>query len=210
MQYDTITQRFDLMMDRNEVDLKQYESLPPNLPEPLDDGGARHLEGMYVPEIALTAHTGERVQLGKLTGVTFLYFYPMTGQPGVALPTGWDEIPGARGCTPQACQIRNSFNVINGFQCRVLGVSTQSSSYQREVAQRLHLPYLLLSDEEFQLTRALQLPTFEVDGKRLIKRLSLLLEGNWIAKAFYPVFPPNRSVDAVIQWLRTRSVESNI
>jgi peroxiredoxin len=177
-------------------------SLPANLPVPTDDGGAAHLLGMTVPEIRLPSTLGQPVDLRSVAGLLVLYFYPMTGRPGVPLPNGWEQIPGARGCTPQSCSFRDHYRELQERGASVLGVSTQTTAYQQEAVARLHLPFALLSDGAFQLTKALSLPTFEVEGKRLIKRLTLIIENRTIVKVFYPVFPPDRNADGVIQWLK--------
>jgi peroxiredoxin len=177
--------------------------LPVNLPMPQDDGAARHLVGFRLPDIALTATDGAPVNLSKLKGRTVVYVYPRTGRPGQALPTGWDAIPGARGCTPQSCGFRDHFAELKQLGVNALyGLSTQDNAYQREVAERLHLPFAILSDAEFQLTRAMQLPTFTVDGMTLVKRMAWLIDDGVVAHVFYPVFPPDRSADEVIGWLR--------
>lgn len=147
------------------------------------------------------------VALSNLTAPrTILYCYPMTGVPGKPLPEGWDEIPGARGCTPQACSFRDHHSEVSELKAEVFGVSTQTTEYQDEVVNRLHLPFELLSDAEFKLCNALRLPTFEVNGMRLMKRLTLIIRGARIEHVFYPVFPPNESADQVITWLRANPI----
>jgi peroxiredoxin len=177
--------------------------LPADLPAPVDDGGARHLVGMAWPEIALPATDGGAVNLSGARGRTIVYAYPRTGRPGQALPTGWDAIPGARGCTPQSCGFRDHFAELKELGvARLYGLSTQEPDYQREVAERLHLSFALLSDARLEIQRALSLPVFAVDGMTLLKRLTLVLDDGTIAKVFYPVFPPDRSAAEVIAWLR--------
>ena len=151
--------------------------LPDDLPVPQDDGAARHLAGMTLPDIALAATDGAQVNLSRLKGRTVVYVYPRTGRPGQALPTGWDAIPGARGCTPQSCGFRDHFAELKQLGVAALfGLSTQDSAYQREAAERLHLPFAILSDAELKLTRALRLPTFSVDGMTLIKRMAWVID----------------------------------
>jgi len=177
--------------------------LPADLPAPVDDGGARHLVGMSWPDLALPATDGASINLSRTRGRTIVYAYPRTGRPGQALPAGWDAIPGARGCTPQSCGFRDHFAELAGLGVKHLyGLSTQDGDYQREVAQRLHLPFALLSDARLAVQRALNLPTFEVDGMTLLKRLTLVVDDGVISKVFYPVFPPDRSAADVIAWLR--------
>jgi peroxiredoxin len=180
--------------------------LPDDLPVPLDDGAARHLTGAALPDIALTATDGAKVNLSRLAGRTVVYIYPRTGRPGQAMPTGWNAIPGARGCTPQSCSFRDHFSELAGLGVRQLyGLSTQDSDYQREVVERLHLPFAILSDADFALQKALRLPTFEVDGMVLLKRMALVIDDGKITKVFYPVFPPDRSAAEVVAWLRAAS-----
>ena len=133
---------------------------------------------------------------------TVIYAYPMTGVPGTSLPDGWDLIPGARGCTPQSCGFRDHFENLAALDAAVFGLSTQATDYQREMVERLHLPFEVLSDAEFRLTDALRLPTFTVAGMRLLKRLTLVVRGSVIETLFYPVFPPNESATTTAQWLR--------
>jgi peroxiredoxin len=177
--------------------------LPDDLPVPVDDGAADHLTGFALPDVALTATDGARVNLSRLAGRTVVYIYPRTGRPGQALPTGWNAIPGARGCTPQSCSFRDHFNELRALGVRQLyGLSTQESDYQREAVERLHLPFAILSDADFALQRALRLPTFEVDGMVLLKRMALVIDDGTVTKVFYPVFPPDRSAAEVVAWLR--------
>jgi peroxiredoxin len=181
--------------------------LPADLPPPIDDGGAAHLEGSMLPDVALAATDGSEVPLARLTGRSVVYAYPRTGQPGKALPEGWDAIPGARGCTPQSCAFRDHFAELRGLGvAHLFGLSTQDSAYQREAAERLHLPFPLLSDDGLAFTKAAGLPTFETSGMVLLKRLTMVIDAGRVTKVFYPVFPPDRSADEVLDWLRrTRS-----
>ena len=173
------------------------------IPAPVDDGAARHLTGMRVPSIPLPATDGTTVDLARLRGRTVVYIYPRTGRPGVSNPEGWDLIPGARGCTPQTCAFRDHFAELKALGIEHLfGLSTQDSSYQREAADRLHLPFAILSDENFKLTQALHLPTFETHGMTLLKRLTLIINDGIIERVFYPVFPPDENVNEVLAWLR--------
>ncbi|QEA13305.1 peroxiredoxin [Comamonas flocculans] len=179
--------------------------LPPDLPQPVDDGAARHLTGMRLPELQLPCTDGSQVALNLLAGRTVIYIYPMTGRPGVALPEGWDAIPGARGCTPQSCAFRDHHGALRQHGTRVFGLSTQDSAYQREARERLHLPFELLSDQALQFGTALRLPGFVAGGMALHKRLTLVLEDACIVKVFYPVFPPDGNAQEVLGWLRTRA-----
>ena len=177
--------------------------LPPDLPRPVDDGAARHLVGLPMPKLSLRSTKGRMVDPSALAGArTVIYAYPMTGVPGKALPEGWDMIPGARGCTPQSCGFRDHHKELAELGAEVFGLSTQTTDYQREMSERLHLPFEVLSDAELELTEALRLPTFEVDGMRLLKRLTLIVSGGRIEHVFYPVFPPNESAATVIAWLK--------
>jgi peroxiredoxin/catechol 2,3-dioxygenase-like lactoylglutathione lyase family enzyme len=178
--------------------------LPPGIPNPQDDGAARHLPGMQLPDLALPATRRGAFNLAHVPGRTVLYIYPRTGVPGVDLPPGWDDIPGARGCTPQSCGFRDHFAELKDLgAAHVFGLSTQDTEYQREVAERLHLPFPILSDSELSFTRALKLPTFSVAGMTLLKRMALVIDDGVISKVFYPVFPPDRSAAEVVAWLRS-------
>jgi peroxiredoxin len=178
--------------------------LPPDIPIPQDDGAARHLAGMKLPDLALAATSGPVVNLSKLTGRTVLYIYPRTGVPGVDAPPGWDQIPGARGCTPQSCGFRDHFAELKALGvAQIYGLSTQGTDYQREAAERLHLPFPILSDADLDLARILRLPTFTTSGMTLLKRMALVIDGGVIVKTFYPVFPPDKNADEVIAWLHS-------
>jgi peroxiredoxin len=178
--------------------------LPPGIPIPQDDGAARHLAGMTLPDLALAATSGPPVNLGKLNGRTVVYVYPRTGVPGVDAPPGWDDIPGARGCTPQSCGFRDHFTELKALGIsHVFGLSTQHTAYQREAAERLHLPFAVLSDADLKLARALKLPTFSTSGMTLLKRMALIIADGAIMKAFYPVFPPDKNAAEVVAWLRS-------
>jgi peroxiredoxin len=180
--------------------------LPADLPIPVDDGAARHLISASVPDITLPATTGPAVTLSKLKGLTVLYIYPRTGVPGVDAPLGWDDIPGARGCTPQSCGFRDHFAELKALGvAQVYGLSSQDTAYQREAAERLHLPFALLSDVELKLKSAIALPTFFTSGMTLYKRMALVIEDARIVRVFYPVFPPDRNAEEVTAWLRARA-----
>jgi peroxiredoxin len=186
-----------------------YE-LPEDLPVPTDDGAADHLPGIQIPSVPLSSTAGETVDLSALSGRTVVYCYPMTGRPGSDLPSGWDEIPGARGCTPQSCSFRDHHAELEALGARVFGLSTQDTEYQREATQRLHLPFALLSDEDLAFADTLRLPTFEVDDMVLLKRLTLIINDGRIEKVFYPVFPPDRSAEDVVGWLEALGRTSNV
>ncbi|MDN5842416.1 MAG: peroxiredoxin [Alcaligenaceae bacterium] len=175
--------------------------LPTDLPRPVDDGAADHLQGMVLPKLVLTGTNGRDTDLGALKGTWAIYVYPMTGRPGVPLPDGWDEIPGARGCTPQSCSFRDHRKDLDQLDCGIFGLSTQTSDYQREAHDRLHLPFELLSDTSLQMKQTLRLPTFTVEGMELYKRLTLIIRDGSIVKVFYPIFPSDRNVGDVLAWL---------
>ena len=177
-------------------------TLPEDLPVPQDDGAADHLVSAAVPHIPLQATTGEQIRLSELPGRTALFCYPRTGRPDEELPPGWNAIPGARGCTPEACGFRDAHSQFAEIGVRVLALSTQSPDYQRELAERLHLPFPVLSDERLELTNALRLPTFETSGWTLLKRLTLVIDDGRISRVFYPVFPPDSHAAEVLISLR--------
>lgn len=186
-----------------------YLSAPAGLPVPEDDGAARHLPGAGLPDLVLPATDGRSVRLDALgPGRTVVYVYPMTGRPGTDLPAGWDEIPGARGCTPEACGFRDHHqDLLAAGAARVYGLSSQDTDYQREVADRLDLPFPLLSDPALSLAAALRLPTFEAGGMTLYTRLTLIACGGAIEHVFYPVFPPGGHAEQVLGWLRAHPVQ---
>jgi len=158
---------------------------------------------MKLPDLALPATEGASVNLSKLGGRTVVYVYPRTGVPGVDPPDGWDQIPGARGCTPQSCSFRDHFGELKRLGvAQLYGLSTQDTEYQREAATRLHLPFPILSDVKLALTKALNLPTFSTAGMTLLKRMALVIDDGTITKAFYPVFPPDKNAAEVIAWIQ--------
>jgi peroxiredoxin len=177
-------------------------NLPPDLPVPQDDGAADHLTGMRLPDIPLAATDGTTVALDTLSGRSVVYAYPRTGEKDKPVPPSWDTIPGARGCTPQSCAFRDHHAELRALGVRVFGFSTQTSAYQREVAQRLHLPFPLLSDHDLAVTRAIRLPTFKFDGMTLTRRLTFIVRDGVVEHVFYPVFPPDRNAADVVAWLR--------
>jgi peroxiredoxin (alkyl hydroperoxide reductase subunit C) len=174
------------------------------IPAPTDDGGAVHLKGTEIPSISLLATNDTSIDLSQLSGRTVVFAYPRTGEPGkISLVDDWDMIPGARGCTPQTCSFRDLFADLKAAGARqVFGLSTQSNAYQAEMAARLHLPFPVLSDEKLDLTEALQLPTMQVAGLTLIKRLALIVDDGRISHVFYPVFPPDSNAGDVLAWLK--------
>jgi len=172
------------------------------IPTPEDDGAADHLAGAELPPVALPSTSGTRVDLSALSGITVIYAYPMTGRPDIALPDGWDMLPGARGCTPQSCAFRDYFDELRSLGVdHLFGLSTQDTGYQREAAERLHLPFPLLSDARLDWAEEMGLPRFEIAGMMLLKRLTLIVRDGRVEKVFYPVFPPDRNAADVIFWL---------
>jgi peroxiredoxin len=178
--------------------------LPANLPAPVDDGAADHLLGSIVPNVMLEATDGGTVSLARLgAGRTVLYAYPRTGRPGEpSLVADWDLIPGARGCTPETCAFRDHYEELRAAGAELFGLSTQSTEYQRELVDRLHLPFPILSDADLQLTKAWRLPTMEVAGQTLLRRFTLVIRDGRVEHLWYPVFPPDRHAEEVLSWLR--------
>jgi peroxiredoxin len=180
--------------------------LPADVPVPQDDDAALHLTGAKLPDLALPATSGPAVNLSKLKGRSVLYIYPRTGVPGVDAPPGWDDIPGARGCTPQSCGFRDHFAELKSLGvAHVLGLSTQDTGYQREAAERLHLPFPILSDADLNFALKLHLPMFMTSDMTLLKRMALVTDDGVIKKVFYPVFPPDKNAAEVVAWLRSNS-----
>lgn len=184
--------------------------LPPDLPRPVDTGACAHLPGRPLPATPLQATTGERVDLSTLPGWVVVFCYPMTGTPGVPLPTGWNEIPGARGCTPQACGFRDAHAALAGLGAAVVGLSAQPPEEQREAAQRLGLAYPLLSDEDLAFANRLGLPRFEVDGRVFLERVTLVAQDGAIEKVFHPVFPPDQNAAEVLDWLVKHALDPDV
>ena len=176
------------------------------IPAPPDDGAARHLANMRIASVALPATDGTMIDLAALPGKVVVYAYPRTGKPGVENPDGWDLIPGARGCSPQSCSFRDLFAELQSLGVnRLFGLSTQDTQYQREAAERLDLPFPILSDAQLRLTAAMKLPTFEASGMILLKRLTLVIRDGIIQHVFYPVFPPDQNAREVALWLRSNA-----
>jgi peroxiredoxin (alkyl hydroperoxide reductase subunit C) len=183
--------------------MSDVEVFPPDWPTPVDDGAASHLLGTRIPHVPLPATQGTEVDLAALPGRSVVFAYPRTGSPGgQPIVPDWDLIPGARGCTAQACTFRDLSESFAILGTRVFGLSTQATEYQREAAARLHLPFPLLSDERLQLAQAMRLPLFQVAGLTLLKRLTMVIDAGVVSHIFYPVFPPGRSADDVLNWLR--------
>lgn len=189
--------------------MANLNQLPANLPIPQDDGAANHLPGMRLPRLSLCATTGKELNLGEIKGRLVIYCYPMTGQPNVALPEGWDQIPGARGCTPQSCSFRDHYQELQSLGVEIVGLSVQSTAYQQEMADRLHLPFPVVSDADYQFQRALQLPTFITAGMTLLKRITLIANDGVIEAVHYPIFPSDSDPAWVISYLKKYSTKSH-
>jgi peroxiredoxin len=189
--------------------MANLNQLPANLPIPQDDGAANHLPGMRLPRLSLCATTGKELNLGEIKGRLVIYCYPMTGQPNVALPEGWDQIPGARGCTPQSCSFRDHYQELQSLGVEIVGLSVQSTAYQQEMAGRLHLPFPVVSDADYQFQRALQLPTFITAGMTLLKRITLIANDGVIEAIHYPIFPSDSDPAWVISYLKKYSTKSH-
>ena len=192
-------------MTNKETKIELPEELPEGLPVPEDDGAADYLPGKQLSSVALKSTAGGVVDLSSLPGVTVAYCFPQMGQPDSEMPRGWDDSPGARGCTPQTCSFRDHDADLRALGAQVYGISAQDVAFQKNLAERLHLPFELLSDEDPILAEALSLPTFEVAGLRLLRRLTLIVADGRIQKVFYPVFPPDNNAEEVVQWLSAAS-----
>ncbi len=178
-----------------------YE-IPPNLPIPEDDGSTNHLRGLRLPNISLNATDGTTVNFGTIFSRLVIYCYPMTGQPNVALPNGWDQIPGARGCTPQSCSFRDHYRELQALGAGVVGLSVQTTEYQKEMVDRLHLPFPVVSDSNYQFQKALNMPTFIAAGMTLLKRVTLIANDGVIEAVHYPIFPSDSDPGWVIDHLK--------
>lgn len=181
-------------------------ALPPDLPAPVDDGACDHLVGMKLPAITLTSSAGRAVTLSEMQGLTVIYIYPRSGEDDSVLPDNWDSIPGARGCTPQSCSFRDHQAELSELGAQVFGLATQSPDYLRGEVERIHLPYELLSDEHLNFKHALSLPVHDVTvaGQQVLKRVTLICRDDEIIHVFYPVFPPDKSAEQVVEWLSER------
>ncbi len=182
--------------------MRDLSEIPEGLPVPIDDGACAHLEGAELPAISLRTTSDRFLELKKLINPAVIFFYPRTGEPDKPAPLDWDLIPGARGCTPQSCGFRDLFQEFQALGYQVFGASSQSTEYQKEFVARNHIPFEILSDENFKLTDALSLPTFTYSGMRLIKRMAWVTHQAKIKKFFYPVFPSNENARVVLDWLR--------
>jgi peroxiredoxin len=184
--------------------------LPDDLPVPQDDGASDHLKGLNLPSLGLMAINGDVVDLSKLKGRAVIYCYPMTGRPDRDLPEGWNQIPGARGCTPQSCSFRDHYQELKSLGVEVFGLSVQTSEYQQEMVQRLHLPFLVLSDENYLFQKALNLPTFIASGMTLLKRITLIVHDGVIEAVHYPIFPSDSDAPWVIQYLKKFGINGHV
>jgi len=183
--------------------MRDLLNLPKDLPKPQDDGACSHLVGTSVPPVQLDSTSGRLVDLSvEAQNPTLIFFYPRTGEPDKPAPPDWDMIPGARGCTPQSCGFRDLYSEFQKAGFRVFGASSQTTEYQKEFVSRNHIPFEILSDYDFKLTEAIKLPTFDYNGMKLIKRLALVLKKGCIEKVFYPVFPPDKNAETVLNWIK--------
>jgi peroxiredoxin len=183
--------------------MTNFNELPTDLPVPLDDGSTNHLKGMKLPKALLQATNGKRIDLADIKGRLVIYCYPMTGQPNVALPDGWDQIPGARGCTPQSCSFRDHYQELKALGAEIIGLSVQTTEYQKEMVNRLHLPFPVVSDVEHQFQRALNMPTFVTAGMTLLKRVTLIANHGVIEAVHYPIFPSDSDAAWVVSYLKS-------
>ena len=183
--------------------MKNLNQLPTDLPIPQDDGSTNHLKGLKLPNFSLNATNGKAINLADIKGKLVVYCYPMTAQPNVALPEGWDQIPGARGCTPQSCSFRDHYQELQELGAEVLALSVQSTEYQKEMVDRLHLPFQVVSDVNYQFQKALNLPTFVAAGMKLLKRVTLIANNGVIEAVHYPIFPSDSDPSWVIDYLKS-------
>ena len=184
--------------------MTNLNQLPTDLPIPKDDGATAHLKGMRLPSVSLLATNGLSIDIGAMQGWLVIYCYPMTGQPNVALPDGWDQIPGARGCTPQSCSFRDHYQELQNLGAEVIGLSVQTTEYQKEMVERLHLPFPVVSDANYQFQKALNMPTFVAAGMTLLKRATLIAHNGVIKAVHYPIFPSDSDPAWVINYLQTQ------
>ena len=189
-------------MNQNNLSAPDWSKIP----APKEDEDLSHLLKYKIKSVLLKSTNNQSIDLSKIKGLSIIYIYPMTGQPNKPLPENWDNIPGARGCTPQSCSFRDNFSILKNLNVNnIFGLSTQTTDYQKEMTERLHLPFPVLSDEKLEFAKQLNLPIFEVENMKLIKRITLILKDNEIIKYFYPIFPPDKNVEQVIQFLTIHS-----
>lgn len=184
-------------------------TLPPDLPVPFDDGACDNLPGKALPGSddsgLVSCSSGQIIDLFSLDGQVVLFIYPSIGAAGSAPSASWNAIPGARGCTLQTCSFRDVHKeLLSAGASSVYGLSVQSVEFSKEAKERLHLPFDLLCDEELKFAKALGMPTFEYEGRELYKRACLIVEKGKVKKVFYPVFPPDKSADVVLEWLKSQ------
>ena len=184
--------------------MQTLTDLPKDLPKPQDDGACDHLTNTKFPSIGLATTEGLKIDFSSVNDRLVIYLYPMTGQPDTPLPEGWDQIPGARGCTPQSCSFRDHYSELKQLNTAVYGLSTQPTEYQQEAAKRLHLPFPLVSDKNLEFIKSLNIPTIEVDGMVLSKRVTLVANNGVIEKVFYPVFPADQNANQVMAYLKQK------
>ena len=183
--------------------MTNINELPANLPIPEDDGSTDHLKGMKLPKVVLEATDGRMIELSAIKGRLVIYCYPMTGRPNVPLPDGWDQIPGARGCTPQSCAFRDHYQELQSLGAEVIGLSVQTTEYQKEMVDRLHLPFPVVSDANYQFQKALNMPTFVTAGMTLLKRVTLVANHGVIEAVHYPIFPSDSDAAWVLDYLKS-------
>lgn len=188
--------------------MKDLNKLPADLPVPVDDGACDHLLGSRLPSVSLISTSDKSIDISSLEGTVVIFFYPMNGNPDAPPMIGWNDIPGARGCTPQVCSFRDDFSKLESLDVKVFGVSSQPLVDQKEASARLSLPYELLNDSQLELTRAMNLPTFVYELSTYIKRITIITIDGVIRKTFYPVFPPDNNVRDVIKWVERNRVSA--
>ena len=183
--------------------MTNFHELPADLPVPLDDGLTVHLKGMKLPKVVMAATNGKMVEISSIKGKLVIYCYPLTGRPNVPLPEGWDQIPGARGCTPQSCAYRDHYQELQSLGAQLLGLSVQATDYQKEMAERLHLPFPVVSDANYEFQKALNMPTFLAGGMTLLKRVTLIANNGVIEAVHYPIFPSDSDAAWVVDYLKS-------
>ena len=180
--------------------------LPDNLPQPEDDGASDHLLGKTVSDITLSATGGNLLNVCDLDGnFVILYFFPMMAVPKKSLPTGWNYIPGARGCTPQNITINEHIDDLLKYGAIPIGISTQPIVELSKLSELREFSQTLLSDVNLKFNEKLDIPTFQVENKTMYKRLTLILNESKIIKVFYPIFPPDKHVFEILGWLKNNS-----
>ena len=184
----------------------KFTTLPENLPIPENDGKANHLLGRQIPNIILPSTVDSFFDFSSINNrYGILYFFPLMGMPQDDVPQGWDNIPGARGCTPQNISVNKHLKDLEEYDAAPIGISTQPIAELEQLSSMRNLSQVLVSDNKLEFQKQLNVPVFVVDGNTMYKRLTLIVKNSKIIKVFYPVFPPDKHIFEILKWLENDS-----